>query len=58
VFPRPLVTEITQFTEFFPAEGYHQNYYADNPGQPYCRVMIGPKLEKMRKVFSEKLKSD
>lgn len=58
VFPRPLVTEIAPFTEFFPAEGYHQNFFADNPRQPYCQAVIGPKLEKMRKVFAEKLKPE
>jgi peptide-methionine (S)-S-oxide reductase len=57
VFPGPIVTEIVPFTEFYRAESYHQNYYAQNSTQPYCRAIIGPKLEKMKKVFSDKLKS-
>lgn len=58
VYHSPVVTEIVPYTEFFPAEGYHQNFYANNPRQGYCRVVIGPKLEKLRKVFHEKLKTD
>lgn len=56
VYGKPLVTEITKASAFYPAEGYHQNYYANNAGDGYCRVMIGPKLEKLRKVFAEKVK--
>jgi len=55
-FGDPIVTEITAFTAFYPAEDYHQEYYFNNPGQPYCRAVIQPKMEKFRKVFSEKLK--
>lgn len=58
VFPAPVVTEVVAFEEFYPAEQYHQNYYANNPRQGYCRVVIGPKLEKLRKVFHERLKSE
>lgn len=58
VFPRPLVTDIEPFTAFYPAEGYHQNYFADNPRQPYCRAIIGPKVEKLKAVFTDKLKPD
>lgn len=58
VYGSPLVTEIEPFTVFYPAEGYHQNYFADNSGQPYCRVMIGPKLDKLRKVFRDRLKAE
>jgi peptide-methionine (S)-S-oxide reductase len=58
VYTRPLVTEITKADVFYPAEGYHQNYYANNPNQGYCRVMIGPKLDKLKKVFADKLKSE
>ena len=54
VFEDPIVTEITPAPEFFPAEGYHQNYYNDNPGQSYCTFIIGPKLEKLRYYFKEK----
>jgi peptide-methionine (S)-S-oxide reductase len=56
VFGAPIVTEIVPFTTFYPAEGYHQNYYADNSRQPYCQAIIGPKLDKLKKVFGEKLK--
>lgn len=56
VFARPVVTEIEPFTAFYPAESEHHNYYASNPDAGYCRVVIAPKVEKLRKVFREKLK--
>jgi peptide-methionine (S)-S-oxide reductase len=56
-FHSPIVTEIVPFTEFYPAEAYHQDYYDANSNQPYCRAVIGPKVEKVRKVFRDKLKS-
>lgn len=56
IYKNPIVTEISKFTEFYNAEKYHQNYFADNKNQPYCRFVITPKLEKFRKVFKEKLK--
>jgi peptide-methionine (S)-S-oxide reductase len=56
VFRAPLVTDIDPATEFYPAEGYHQNYYVNNTNQMYCRAMIGPKLDKLKKVFHDKLK--
>lgn len=52
----PIVTEITPFTNFYAAEAYHQNYYNDNPGQGYCSYIIRPKVEKLQKVFRERLK--
>jgi peptide-methionine (S)-S-oxide reductase len=56
-FDRPIVTEITPFTEFFPAEDYHQQYFENNENKnPYCKIVIRPKLDKFRKVFKEKLK--
>ena len=58
VFSAPLVTEIVPYTVFYPAEAYHQNYYADNSRQPYCRVVIGPKLDKLRAVFAGRLKPE
>ncbi|MBN9119656.1 MAG: peptide-methionine (S)-S-oxide reductase MsrA [Planctomycetes bacterium] len=58
VFRDPVVTEIAPFTEFFRATEDHQNFYATNPRQGYCRVVIGPKVEKLRKVFAEKLKAE
>ena len=57
-FDGPIVTQIVPFTEFFLAEDYHQNYYNENSQQPYCRVVIGPKLAKLKKVFQNKLKSE
>lgn len=55
-FNKPIVTEITPFTNFYVAEDYHQYYYKDNGMQPYCQVVIRPKLEKFREVFAEKLR--
>ena len=51
----PVVTEISAFDVFYSAEDYHQDYYDQNPGNPYCSRVVGPKLEKFRKVFKEKL---
>lgn len=55
-FPRPIVTEISALATFYPAEDYHRDYYANNPGQGYCQMVIRPKLEKFRKAFANKLK--
>ncbi|UJP63549.1 peptide-methionine (S)-S-oxide reductase MsrA [Mongoliitalea daihaiensis] len=55
-FNRPIVTEITPFSNFFVAEDYHQNYFKDNGMQPYCQFVIRPKVEKFRAAFAEKLK--
>lgn len=55
-FPRPVVTEISQATKFYVAEDYHQNYFERNSGNPYCRMMIPPKLEKLKAVFGDQLK--
>lgn len=55
-FKRPIVTEIEPFTNFYPAEDYHQNYYNDNSAQPYCRVVIDPKVRKLIKDYSSDLK--
>lgn len=52
----PIVTEITQFEAFYPAEKYHQNYYNDNPSQGYCRIVINPKVQKFRKEYANMLK--
>ncbi len=58
-FDKPIVTEITAFTEFFPAEDYHQQYFELNgDSNPYCSIVIQPKLDKFRKVFKDKLKKD
>jgi peptide-methionine (S)-S-oxide reductase len=56
-FDKPVVTEITPFTKFYPAEDYHQQYFENNENSnPYCRIVIQPKLEKFRKVFKERLR--
>jgi peptide-methionine (S)-S-oxide reductase len=56
VFDAPIVTEISPITQFYRAEGYHQNYYRSNPYQGYCRLVIQPKVDKFRQVFKAKLK--
>ena len=56
-FNKPIVTEITKFDKFYSAEDYHQDYYANNCNtNPYCSIVIRPKLEKFEKVFKKKLK--
>jgi peptide-methionine (S)-S-oxide reductase len=55
-FKKPIVTEITQFKQFFPAEKYHQNYFNSNPEQRYCEFVIRPKVEKFNKEFKALLK--
>ena len=55
-FNNPIVTEITQFTNFYKAEDYHQNYYNLNGSAPYCSFVIKPKMDKFKKVFADKLK--
>lgn len=56
VFPARIVTEIVPARAFYPAENYHQDYYRRNGHQPYCRMVIRPKVEKLKKVFADKLK--
>lgn len=56
-FSKPIVTEITAFSKFYPAEDYHQNYYNLNGRQMYCQRIIRPKVDKVKKVFKEKLKT-
>jgi len=52
----PIVTEIVPLTKFYDGEEYHQNYFKDNPQQPYCMMVINPKMQKFRKSFQDKLK--
>ena len=52
----PIATEISPLRAFYPAEDYHQNYYRQNAGQPYCRMVIDPKVRKFREAFAERLK--
>lgn len=51
-----IVTEITKFSEFYPAEDYHQNYFKNNPRDGYCQVNIRPKVNKVKKEFKDQLK--
>ncbi len=53
----PIVTEVTPFEIFYPAEDYHQEYFRRNQGQPYCQFVIAPKVAKFRKQFLEQLKA-
>lgn len=57
VFDNLIVTEISPAATFYPAEDYHQNYYNLNGSQPFCSFVISPKVQKLEKVFKEKLKS-
>jgi peptide-methionine (S)-S-oxide reductase len=57
VWDRPIVTEVVPFQKFYPAEDYHQEYYENNRFQPYCMVVVAPKVAKFRKHFIEKLKA-
>jgi peptide-methionine (S)-S-oxide reductase len=54
----PIVTELTPFEAFYQAEDYHQEYFINNPNQPYCRVVVAPKVAKFRKHFLDKLKKE
>lgn len=56
IWDDPIVTEISPFEAFYPAEGYHQNYYSQNTDTPYCRAIITPKVIKFRKTFADKLR--
>jgi methionine-S-sulfoxide reductase len=56
IWSDPIVTEITGFEKFYPAEDYHQSYYSNNTNQGYCRIVITPKLAKFKKIFAGKLK--
>lgn len=56
VWDKPIVTEISPLTNYYPAEDYHQDYYALNPGNSYCQAIVRPKVEKFKKVFADRLK--
>ncbi|NQX92602.1 MAG: peptide-methionine (S)-S-oxide reductase MsrA [Flavobacteriales bacterium] len=57
IWSDPIVTEISELINYYPAENYHQNYYNDNTNAPYCSAVITPKMDKFRKRFKEKLKA-
>ena len=56
VWAKPIVTELTPFETFYPAEEYHQEYFKRNPYQGYCMAVIAPKVSKFRKKYLDKLK--
>ena len=56
IYDNPIVTEVTAFDKFYPAEDYHQEYFANNPTQPYCAAVVAPKVAKFRKQFVSRLK--
>ncbi|MDG5767744.1 peptide-methionine (S)-S-oxide reductase MsrA [Balneolales bacterium ANBcel1] len=58
IFDDPIVTEITPFDAFYQAEDYHQNFFANNPDQGYCQVVIRPKIDKFKSLFRDKLREE
>jgi peptide-methionine (S)-S-oxide reductase len=58
IWQNPIVTEVTAFDTFYAAEDYHQEYFANNPSQPYCQVVVAPKVAKFRKKFFDQLKAE
>ncbi len=56
IWEDPVVTELSPFKAFYEAEGYHQEYFANNPNQSYCRIVIAPKVAKFRKAYHDRLK--
>lgn len=56
IWPRPIVTEVAPFSAFYPAEDYHQEYFVNNRGQPYCQFVVAPKVAKFRQQFAARLK--
>lgn len=57
IWDAPIVTEVAPFEKFYVAEDYHQEYFVQNPAQPYCRAVVAPKVAKFRQKFLGKLKS-
>jgi peptide-methionine (S)-S-oxide reductase len=57
-YKKPVVTEIAPFTNFYPAEDYHKDYYDNNRYQPYCMVVIDPKVQKLLKEYRDEVKSE
>jgi methionine-S-sulfoxide reductase len=56
VYDKPIVTTLEPFTKFYEAEKYHQNYFEKNKNQPYCQMVIQPKIDKFEKIFKDRLK--
>lgn len=57
IYDSPIVTTLKPLTKFYKAESYHQNYYENNKTQPYCKMVIQPKMEKFEKLFKSKIKT-
>ncbi|CAN5445262.1 peptide-methionine (S)-S-oxide reductase MsrA [soil metagenome] len=57
IYDKPIVTEVTAFDKFWAAEDYHQEYFSNNPNQPYCSAVVAPKVAKFRQKFITRLKS-
>ena len=57
IYDSPIVTTLEPLTKFYKAENYQQNYYANNKSQPYCKLVIQPKIEKFEKLFKDRLKN-
>jgi len=57
-YPKPVVTQVVPFTVFYKAEDYHQDYYNRNGNVPYCKYVIQPEVEKFRKIFASKLRTE
>lgn len=57
-YEHPIVTKIEQYTNFYPAEDYHKKYYENNKSAPYCRLVIAPKMEKLKKRFEKLMKAN
>jgi len=57
IYDNPIVTEVEPVDKFWPAENYHQEYFANNPNQPYCAAVVAPKVAKFRQKFLSRLKS-
>jgi peptide-methionine (S)-S-oxide reductase len=56
IWDTPIATEVVPVSNYFPAENYHQEYFANNPNQPYCMAVVAPKVAKFRQKFLDKLK--
>jgi len=57
IYDDPIVTEVTKFDKFYPAENYHDDYFTNNPNQPYCMGVVAPKVAKFRQKFADRLKN-
>jgi peptide-methionine (S)-S-oxide reductase len=56
IWPNPIVTEVVPLVKFFPAEDYHQNYFNNQPMQPYCQAVVAPKVLKVRQKYAQRLR--